>query len=330
MRCDGCGGDGKRIDEQVERESLQEMRAQGGLSPVYYRGMIEETCLKKDSISGKKEALKKYLSIAAAFVISGFLLYFGYNSLESETAQQPYRIVALGDSIIGKERDSSCVQARLEEYTGGSVLSGAFGGNLASRGEHSDSFSWHEESLNLYAVAEAVCQRDFGVQKADLAASQTKAWYFEDVLEGLEGADLGQTDILLLEFGVNDYMAGKALDNPEDPLDVNTYGGALRYSIELFEKTYPDLEIVLVTPAFCHVVDHGFCTEADFGGGTLEKYVEQEKKVAAQYGLRVIDVFYEFGMDETNVMDLTEDGMHLSPEGRKDYAHFLSEKLGLI
>lgn len=288
-----------------------------------------EERLGKENMPGKKEAYKKILSIAAAFVISGFLLYFGYCSVESETARHSYNIVALGDSIIGKERDGSCIQARVEEYTGLSMLSGAFGGNLASRGEDADRFSQHEESLNLYAVAEAVCHRDFGVQKADLAASQTKAWYFEDALKGLEGANLSRTDILLLEFGVNDYMAGKATDNPEDPFDIDTYGGALRYSIELFEEAYPNLEIVLVTPAFCHVVDHGFCTEADFGGGTLEEYVEQEKEIAEQYGLRVIDAFHEFGMDETNVMDLTEDGMHLSYEGRMAYARFLVGELGL-
>ena len=44
----------------------------------------------------------------------------------------------------------------------------------------------------------------------------------------------------------------------------------------------------------------------------------------------MIDVFYEFGMDETNVMDLTEDGMHLNLEGREAYARFLAEKLGLV
>ena len=57
--------------------------------------------------------------------------------------------------------------------------------------------------------------------------------------------------------------------------------------------------------------------------------MEQEKEIAAQYGLRVIDVYHEFGMDETNVMDLTEDGMHLSHEGREAYARFLVGELGL-
>ena len=85
----------------------------------------------KESISGKKETYKKLSGIAAAIVIAGALLYFGYCDLEAETARQPYRIVALGDSIIGKERDSTCIQARMEEYTepvfaGGSPLPEGF------------------------------------------------------------------------------------------------------------------------------------------------------------------------------------------------------------
>lgn len=272
----------------------------------------------------------KLVSIAAAFVISYFILRFGYQGMEKETAGEAWKIVALGDSVIGKEREGVAVHAFFQEYTGIPMLNAAFGGNLASAGKNADRFSYHEESLNLYRLAEAVCYRDFGVQRADLAASQTRAWYFEEALNGLAAADLKQTEILLLEFGVNDYMAGKKIDNPEDPLDVNTYGGALRYAIELFQKTYPDLHIVLVTPAFCHVVDYGMCTEEDFGGGPLDRYVAQEKEIAVEYGLDVIDVFYEFGMDETNVMDRTEDGLHLNDEARRAYARFLAEKLGLM
>lgn len=279
------------------------------------------------SILKKKETYTKLFSIAAAFMFSGCLLYFGYRSVDAEIVDGPWKIVALGDSIIGKEREGEAVHAYFKEYTGVPMLNAAFGGNLASAGKNADRYSYHEESLNLYALAEAICYRDFGAQKADMAASQIKGWYFWEALDGLAKADLRRTDILLIEFGVNDYMAGKKLDNPEDALDVDTYGGALRYAIELFQKTYPNLDIVLVTPAFCHIVDYGMCTEVDFGGGTLDAYADMGKKVAAEYGLDVIDVFYEFGMDQTNVMVYTEDGMHLSVEGRQMYARFLQEQL---
>lgn len=270
----------------------------------------------------------KLSGMAAACVISGCLLYFGYQRIEAETAgSRAWEIVALGDSIIGKEREGQAINAYFKEYTGISMLNAGFGGNLAGTGENTDRYSYHEESLNLYALAEAICFRDFGVQKADMAASETDAWYFEESLNGLAEADLGQSKILLLEFGVNDYMMGKALDNPENPQDIKTYGGALRYAIELFRENYPHLEIVLVTPAFCYIPGSGSCMEADFGGGTLNLYADLEKEIAAQYGLRVVDVFYKLGMDETNVSAYTEDGVHLNNEGRQAYARFLREEL---
>ena len=64
-------------------------------------------------------------------------------------------------------------------------------------------------------MTEAVGYRDFGVLKADIAASRVKADYFEETLEQLAVADFNQADILLLEFGANDYTAGRKLDNPE-------------------------------------------------------------------------------------------------------------------
>ena len=66
----------------------------------------------------------------------------------------------------------------------------------------------------------------------------------------------------------------------------------------------------------------------DFGGGTLDAYADKEKEIAEDYGLGVIDVFYEIGFCEENIMDFTEDGMHLDNTGRQFYARFLAEKMG--
>ena len=52
-----------------------------------------------------------------------------------------------------------------------------------------------------------------------------------------------------------------------------------------------------------------------------------EKEIAAEYGLDVIDVFYEIGFDESNIMKYTRDGMHLRSEGRPVYARFLADKI---
>lgn len=267
------------------------------------------------------------ISAVSAALFCALFLWFGYQSVEADIEDKAWDVVVIGDSIIGKERVEGTVREYFEQYSGMTMVNGAFGGNCASVGEHADRYSYHEESVTLYNLAKAACLRDFGVQWADLAASQTKMAYFEEALAELSGADLRQTKILLLAFGTNDYTTGKKLDDPEDPYNAKTFGGALRQAVELFQETYPDLEIVLVTPLFCHLSGRGDCFSEDFGGGTLEKYAQKEKEIAAEYGLDVIDVLEEAGIDETNYREYLEDGMHLNRAGREVYGLFLAEKI---
>lgn len=268
------------------------------------------------------------ISIAAAFVVCGFLCWLGYRSADAEIKDEPWDVVVTGDSIIGKEREDGTVEEYFEKYSGLTMVNGAFGGNCASVGENAGRYSYQGESITLPELAEAICYRDFSVQRADLAISQTKIDYFDQALQNLEETDFRQTKILMLAFGINDYLSGKKTDDPEDPFNVETYGGALRYGIELLRDTYPDLEIVLITPLFCHISGWENCLEQGFyGGGTLDKYAETEKRVAGQYGLYVIDALGEAGIDETNYEEYMEaGGLHLNKAGREKYARFLAEK----
>lgn len=268
------------------------------------------------------------IAAAAAFVICGFWLWFSYRSVEAETGDMAWDVVVTGDSIIGKDRTDGPVNEYFEKYSGMTMLNGAFGGNCASVGEHADRYSFHEESINLYNLSKAICYRDFGVQWADLAASQTKMEYFEEALKGLCSVDFRRTKFLMLSFGTNDYTNGRKTDDPDDPYNRETYGGALRCSIELLQETYPDLKIVLVTPPFCHLADREDCLKEEFGGGTLDQYVEVEKKIGAEYeGVYVIDAFWESGIDESNYREYMEGGLHLNKAGRELYGRFLAEEM---
>lgn len=269
------------------------------------------------------------ISIMAAIVICGFFLYSGYQSVETEIEDKAWDVVATGDSIIGRERSDGAVDAYFEEFSGLSMVNGAFGGNCAGITENADRYSEQGESITLPKLAEAICYRDFGVQRADLPTRLMKVRYFEKSLDNLAAVDFRQVKILLLEFGTNDYLSGKKPDDPDDPYNTKTYGGALRYAAELLGKTYPDLEVVLVTPLFCHISGWENCLKETFDGGeTMDKYVEVEKQVAAEYGLYVIDVFYESGIDESNYEEYTEEGgLHLNKAGRELYARFLAEKV---
>ena len=277
---------------------------------------------------GEAVATGEAVAIGAACLICACLLFLGYRSVESEIEDRPWDVVVTGDSIIGKERYDGAVDAYFEEYSGLTMVNGAFGGNCAAL-EDADRYSYQEESITLPYLAEAICYKDFGVQWADMAANQTKIDYFEEVLRNLAAVDFEQTKILMLSFGTNDYLSGKMPDDPENPYNIESYGGALRYSIELLKKTYPDLEIILVTPLFCHIPGHENCLKEAFGGGTMDEYAKVQKAVAAEYGVYVIDVLDGIGIDESNYEQYTDGGgLHLNKAGREMYARFLAEKTG--
>lgn len=260
-------------------------------------------------------------------VLAAVLLLFVSAQPYVRAGQETPELVILGDSIMGKEREVTTVASVMEEVSGLQIFNGAFGGSCASSNNLDNRYSYHEDSLNLCRLQDAICNRDFGVQLADLPVNPYQSAYFPETLQQLSQIDFTKVRYLLIEHGTNDYSSGRALDDEKDPMNVYTFGGALRFSIRNLQKTYPKLQIILVTPNFCHISGYEDCAKQSFGYGTMEDYAALEKKIAAQYGITLIDAYHEDGFNADNVLSLTEDGIHLNEDGRKQYGTYLGEQL---
>lgn len=274
-------------------------------------------------LSNNKVSLIVTAVIAVCFVVSIL-------GTVKNNGKQTCDILLLGDSIVGKERDYETVDSRIAQITGKSVYNGAFGGSCAVSLNADNRYDYHEDSLNLCRLVDAICEGDFGVQLADLPNNQFASGYFLDSMKNLADIDYNTVDVFVLEHGTNDYLSGCALDNPEDEKDVHTYGGALRYAIERLQEKFPEAEIVLVTPVICYLNDYGTADRHDFGSGTMEAYADKKIEIAKQYGVKVIDAYRQVGFNEENILGNTEDGLHLNEDGRKVYGDFLGNELQKI
>lgn len=264
--------------------------------------------------------MRKWLHWLGALLI--FVLLASVIVIMEESGKQEYPIVFLGDSIIGNVRDETSVTALLETKTGMRVYNGAFGGTTAALQNVENRAAYNFDCISLTELSKAAAADDFSVQKAGIAAC-AKMGYYIDALHGLANVDLDKMDILFIEHGVNDYLTGISVDNPQNQMDVYTFGGALRTSLQLLQDRYPNLKIILCTPVFCWFPDdESDCTEKDFGGGVLEDYVNLELDIAAAYGVSVIDNYHDSGIGGENAEPgewtvYTEDGVHLNQAGRK-------------
>ena len=283
--------------------------------------------------SGNEQKLNRWLrllpaALLAAVIACGILYQSAHPYVKKDVAMP--NVVILGDSIMGKERYVTTVDSVIANVTGLSVFNGAFGGTTASSNNTQNRYSYHEDSLNLSRLQDAIVHQDFGVQMADLQDNPFQADYFQQTMKKLSQINFSKVDVLLIEHGTNDYSSKRPLDNADDPMDAGTYAGALRLTISNLQKTYPNLKIILVTPTFCWISGYEDCTRQDFGYGTMDKFVEREQEIAAQYGLDVIDAYHNTGFQADNIAEYTEDGIHLNEAGREKYGTYLGEQLNHI
>lgn len=266
------------------------------------------------------------IAIAVALVLGILLFSVGISKADQKTDS---RIVCLGDSIIGNVRDETSVTSVMGELLGETVVNGAFGGTCAALGNTEYRSTFYEDSINLAMLADAIAYKDFSVQFYDITSNSFRLDYFEPTIRELAEVDFDEVEIVFIEHGINDFSAGRPIDNPENPLDVYTYAGALRYSIEKLRGAYPDLKIVLVTPLFCYFRVNGERVSdsetSDFGYGPLVNYVEAELRVAEEYGLDCIDNFHNLGINSENIDEYAEDGIHLNEKGRELLANALAD-----
>lgn len=280
-------------------------------------------------IPTKRKAL---MCLIALLIVCAVLVI----ALRKEEKTIQYDIVVLGDSIVGNVGEGGVsFTSYLGEKLNKTAFKGGFGGTTMSL---NDGLMWGSISStewSMVKLAEAICYDDWKSQMATMAYAQSYKGinyqalnYFEETMEGLRQIDFDEVEILIVEHGSNDYNSGKALDNPENPYDIKTFGGALRRSLKLLKDRYPDLRIVLMSPLYCEWNMEKKCYNTKIGnGGYLDEYVALEKEIAQEYSVEWIDAYHNSGIWEDNVYQYLSDGFHLNAEGHNKIADFLAEYL---
>ncbi|MDE7253036.1 MAG: SGNH/GDSL hydrolase family protein [Acetatifactor sp.] len=272
---------------------------------------------------------RKIIYIVSAALVFGLLFLLTFPDRQKSLVRTEYPVVVLGDSIMGQCRDETAVAAFLSDMLDRPVFNGAFGGTCMALQEDGVPSDYATELLNMVSISKALAADDFGVQQT-VRSRREISDYYTDVVDELECIDFQQVEILILAFGVNDYHAGEAVDNPLDPLDESTYGGALRSVLTTLRQTYPHMRILLVTPTYTWYRSNGLtCEEYDTGSVYLEEYVEKELAIAEEFQVESIDLYHDV-YPHTVWEDwqiYTEDGIHPNENGRKLIAKIIAKQI---
>ena len=245
-------------------------------------------------------------------------------------------IVNFGDSIFGMAQSNS-ISSYLEEITGATVHNIGFGGCRMAK-HPSTKTNW--DAFSMYRLADSICTGDFSYQTNTIKEEKNKLGselpaYFELRVKTLMGIDFNEVDIITIGYGTNDYTGEELIDN-EARYDCKTFGGAMRYSIELIQKTYPHINIFICTPTYRAWVDKATLKVTEDSnehkngkGDSLIDFIEATYDISAEYNLPVIDLYYELGINRSNRTYYfpSNDGTHHNQFGRELIAKLIAKKL---
>lgn len=212
------------------------------------------------------------------------------------------KIVVFGDSIWNDARGTDGVSEHLMEMTGSTVYNCAIGGTAAALvGENPEDIrEWDDKSFNgmVYVANEVVSAR--------------KVLEGTEAYEVIKQVDFNTVDYILVAYGLNDFFS-KVPVYPEYYYDIHSYIGALRNGILHLREHYPQAQIVLVTPTYSKMFEGE-------RNNSIGEYVEAMRGVSVEMNTDLADMFHIMGEDAESRISHLNDGVHLSPEGRKIYA----------
>lgn len=246
-------------------------------------------------------------------------------------------IVNMGDSIFGIFNPPFDISTYLSEYTGAITYNCGFGGSSMATHYQEDTYA----KFSFWKLVDAIVSGDFTEQENALKLSSwTPPTSYALRLETLKNIDFNSVDVLTIAHGTNDFSYGFNIGNLENTEDVQTYLGALRYSLRKLMTEFSKIRVFVCTPIFRTWIDSDGSpihysddvTQGELADNssslTYADYMTGLKNVADEYNIGYIDN-YHIGMNRYNRLNYFEvlDGAHPKIEGRKLIARHMAKVL---
>lgn len=260
---------------------------------------------------------QKVQSILLAFIMVAGLVTASFAISRLSVKSEKYEMVFFGDSIVAGTELFESIPMMLSDELGSEIFNAGFGGLTMAESAKEGYFGDFSFFYSMVTLSELWKNNSFDTLLLAAPSEEYIMPYgWQEKAESLSRLDISNVRMVLIEYGVNDYLAGNPVENPEDAYDVRSFSGALRKSIENIRERNPEVQIVLVTPTYMRS-EFGECTETDLGGGTLDKYVDKEIEVAREYGIPVVDNFNAGIVNRENFETVTYDNLHTNEEGNR-------------
>ena len=216
------------------------------------------------------------------------------NNTLKDPSLEGKKIVCLGDDTFAKLTEGSSVGEYIAALTGAEVTDIAFPGATMAKNPY-----YKLDPFSMYKIADTLSSGNFKTMKNK--ATDTGDQTIINSVDALSKIDLSKVDMLVICFGMNDYINDVALSS-KDPLSVDTYAGALAYSIESICAQFPSLKVYVTTPLYRGFADGKNSDDRlNENGDNLRAFANKAIEVSRSYLIPVVDNYSSLGINKVNL-----------------------------
>lgn len=234
-------------------------------------------------------------------------------------------IVVFGNAPFADDRGSSDNLASLiAKETGATVYNCSISGSyLASQHTNFDPTLAPMDAYCLYwlvNLAAGVPLDGYYNDAAEALGDKTPP-EAEEVVNTLKTLDFNTIDTVAIMYDATDYLMGNAMYNDDNPTDPTQFTGNLEASLEVLQRLYPQIRIIVMSPTYAYAIDEdGNYVSSDIyiynGRDVLSTYVIKECYSSNLHSVSFMDNLYG-SITEDNAKEYLTDNLHLNVKGRK-------------
>lgn len=237
--------------------------------------------------------------------------------VKDAAGHQPH-VLVLGDSQFDNNRTADGLAQKVASYSHCRVYNCAIGGTGASPTAGYTDWNYSDWTSNCFVGmalaasgkgnAEKICGKHYAYQV-------------------LKGCDLNDVDVIVVEYGVNDYFQ----DSPISGDGMKSYLGSLNAGVGVLGDAFPNATIILCNPTYAQFFSNdtyvGDSNMLSNSYGPMIDYALSMVKYAQDHNFSYFNAYQWTNISAVNAADYLEDGVHLNHYGRELYAQFLARTI---
>lgn len=234
-------------------------------------------------------------------------------------------ILAFGNAPFADDRNSNDnLASMIADLSGATVYNCSVEGSyLAAQEPTLKPEQYPMDAFNFYWLTTLFCLRNnehvyqqvFDVMGDDIPDGAKEAF------DTLTTIDFDTVDVITLMYDGSDYLAGHNMYSDDNATDIQQFTGNMEAGIELIQQTYPNIRIIVMSPAYAYAVDE----DGNYVSSDMYRYNNQDvlstyviKQYGSAYTRAVSFIDHLYGtITEANADQYLTDNIHLNLEGRK-------------